>query len=90
MIDAASQYLPCRLVSQATVAAVNGACLAGGAQLAASCALVVACTETSSFTLTGVHGRGFCHTPLVAYGARLSARKALELGLLGDTITASE
>ena len=44
----------------------------------------------ASFTLTGVHGRGMCHTPLVAYAQRLPTRVALERAMLGDTIDADE
>ena len=75
---------------QVSVAAVTGAALAGGAQLAASCDLVLARATDACFTLTGVHGGGFCHTPLVSYANRLPTRKALELAVLGDTIDASE
>jgi enoyl-CoA hydratase/carnithine racemase/predicted GNAT family acetyltransferase len=78
-------------VPQATVAAVAGRCLAAGTQLAASCDLVLAEKSTATFGLPGVHGGGYCHTPSVAVGARVSSpRQALELGLLGDEIGAEE
>ena len=77
-------------VPQVTVAAVGGACLAGGAQLAASCDLVLA-HEDASFCLPGVRSPGgFCHTPAVAMGTRLAPHKALELALLGSEIDAAE
>lgn len=79
-----------REIPQASIAAVGGGAYAGGAQLAASCDLVLANRATASFTLTGVHGNGFCHTPAVAYTERLSTHKALELAILGDTIDADE
>ena len=75
-------------VPQVTMAAVGGACLAGGAQLAASCDLVLA-HEGASFCLPGVRSPGgFCHTPAVAVGARLAPHKALELALLALYATA--
>ena len=77
-------------IPQISVAAVAGGCLAAGAQLATSCDLLIAQRKNASFTLTGVHGRGFCHTPLVGYTGRLSAHKALELAVLGETIDAEE
>ena len=77
-------------VPQVTMAAVGGACLAGGVQLAASCDLVLA-HEGASFCLPGVRSPGgFCHTPAVAAGARLAPHKALELALLGSEIGAAE
>ena len=77
-------------VPQVTMAAVGGACLAGGVQLAASCDLVLA-HEGASFCLPGVRSPGgFCHTPAVAAGARLAPHKALELALLGSEICAAE
>jgi enoyl-CoA hydratase/carnithine racemase/predicted GNAT family acetyltransferase len=75
---------------QVSVAAVNGGAYAGGAQLAASCDLVLAQSESASFMLTGVHGHGFCHTPAVAYTHRLPTHKALELAVLGETVDAHE
>ena len=77
-------------IPQVSVAAVGGAALAGGAQLASSCDIVLAHADRAKFTLTGVHAGGYCHTPLVAYAGRLPLRKALELGALGDTIDAYE
>ena len=49
-------------IPQVTVAAVGGAAFAGGAQLAASCDIVLAHSDRASFQLTGVHGRGSPHT----------------------------
>ena len=79
-----------REVPQPTVAAVAGSCLAGGAQLAASCDLLLAHRELATFCLPGTKGGGYCHTPSVAVAERVGTHKALELGLLGDVITADE
>ena len=70
-----SRTVPLPGLPQVTVAAVAGACLAGGAQLAASCDLVLA-REDATFCLPGVRSGGFCHTPAVALGARLAPHKA--------------
>ena len=76
-------------VPQVSVAAVSGACVAGGAQLAASCDLVIA-RDDARFCLPGVRTGGFCHTPAVAVGARVAPRKALELALLASDVDAVE
>ena len=77
-------------VPQVTIAAVTGGCIAGGAQLAASCDLVLAQAESASFLLPGASGGGFCHTPAVAIAARVSARHAFELAALAEPIDAEE
>ena len=77
-------------IPQVSVAAVGGAALAGGAQLAASCDIVLAHAEAASFCLPGVHRSGFCHTPAVALGARVGARAAFALAALGHTVGAHE
>lgn len=77
-------------VPQPTIAAVAGSCLAGGAQLAASCDMVLAHRESGTFCLPGAKGGGYCHTPSVAVCSRVGAHKALELGLLGEVISAGE
>jgi len=77
-------------VPQPTVAAVAGGCLAGGAQLAASCDLLLAHRQDAWFSLPGAGGGGYCHTPSVAVCARVGAHKALELGLLGERVSADE
>ena len=64
---------------QVSVAAVAGKAFAGGAQLAASCDLVLARQEDATFCLPGVRNGGFCHTPAVAFGQRVPARKVLDV-----------
>ena len=69
------------------VARVQGIATAAGCQLVASCDLAVAVDE-ASFATPGGKGGWFCHTPLVAVARAIGARRALELGLTGDSIDA--
>src|SRR5918992_3741615 len=81
---------------QVTIAAVRGACLGGGCEVASSCDLIVA-SEGSSFATPEIHVG--CYPPvalarfstLIGYhraaemiltGRRYSAREALDLGLI--------
>ena len=79
-----------RAVPQVTVAAVAGRALGGGAQLAASCDVVLAHAERATFKLPGAADGGYCHTPAVAYGERLRARDAFALAALSDEVDAAE
>jgi enoyl-CoA hydratase/carnithine racemase len=69
------------------VARVQGIATAAGCQLVASCDLAVA-VEEASFATPGGRGGWFCHTPLVAVARAIGPRRALELGLTGDSIDA--
>jgi enoyl-CoA hydratase/carnithine racemase len=69
------------------VARVQGLATAAGCQLVASCDLAVA-VEEASFATPGGRGGWFCHTPLVAVARAIGARRALELGLTGESIDA--
>jgi enoyl-CoA hydratase/carnithine racemase len=74
-------------VPQVVIARVHGLATAAGCQLVASCDLAVA-AESAGFALPGGKGGWFCHTPLVAVARAIGARRALELGLTGDSIDA--
>jgi enoyl-CoA hydratase/carnithine racemase len=69
------------------VARVQGIATAAGCQLVASCDLAVA-VEDASFATPGGRGGWFCHTPLVAVARAIGPRRALELGMTGDSIDA--
>ncbi|CAE8635035.1 unnamed protein product, partial [Polarella glacialis] len=77
-------------VPQTTLAAVNGLATAGGCQLVASCDLVFASSSGGRFCLPGARSGGFCHTPAVGLGGRVSPRKVFELAMLADEVDAAE
>lgn len=74
---------------QPVIAAVDGVATAAGAQLAASCDLVVA-SEISKFCTPGVDIGLFCTTPGVALARSLSRKSAMEMLLLGEMVPAAE
>src|SRR5436189_5770402 len=74
-------------VPQPVVARVHGLATAAGCQLVATADLAVA-SEDAGFATPGGKGGWFCHTPLVAVARNVSQKRALELGLTGDTIDA--
>src|SRR5207247_2039096 len=74
-------------IPQPVVARVHGLATAAGCQLVATADLAVA-SEDAGFATPGGKGGWFCHTPLVAVARNVSQKRALELGLTGDTIDA--
>ena len=74
-------------IPQPVVARVHGLATAAGCQLVATADLAVA-SEDAGFATPGGKGGWFCHTPLVAVARNVSPKRALELGLTGDTIDA--
>ncbi|MFZ4408414.1 MAG: enoyl-CoA hydratase [Paracraurococcus sp.] len=74
---------------QPVIAAVEGIATAAGAQLAATCDLVVA-SETAKFCTPGVDIGLFCTTPGVALARALPRKAAMEMLLLGEMIPAAE
>lgn len=69
------------------IAAVEGLATAAGAQLAASCDLVVAGAQ-ARFCTPGVNLGLFCSTPGVAIGRTMTPKHALEMLLTGEIIDA--
>ncbi len=74
-------------IPQPIVARVHALATAAGCQLVATCDLAVA-ARSASFALPGGKGGLFCHTPLVAVARTLSPKRALEMALTGDAISA--
>lgn len=72
---------------QPIVARVHALATAAGCQLVASCDLAVA-ASSAGFALPGGKGGLFCHTPLVAVARSLPPKRALEMALTGDVISA--
>lgn len=81
--------LTIRRLPQPVIAQVDGLATAAGCQLVASCDLVVA-SEEASFATPGVKIGWFCSTPAVALSRAVGAKKAMELLLTGESISAHE
>lgn len=76
-----------RQLRQPVIAQVQGLATAAGCQLVATCDLIVA-AETASFATPGVKIGLFCTTPAVALVRAVQPKKALEMLLTGEPITA--
>jgi enoyl-CoA hydratase/carnithine racemase len=71
------------------IAAVEGIATAAGCQLVATCDLAVA-SETARFATPGVNIGLFCSTPMVALSRNVPRKRAMEMLLLGELLTARE
>jgi enoyl-CoA hydratase/carnithine racemase len=78
-----------RKLPQPVIAQVQGVATAAGCQLAATCDLVVA-AEDASFATPGVKIGLFCSTPAVALARAVPPKKAMEMLLTGNLISARE
>jgi enoyl-CoA hydratase/carnithine racemase len=76
-------------IPQPVIAEVHGVATAAGCQLAATCDLVVA-SEDARFATPGVRIGLFCSTPMVALSRAIGRKKAMEMLLTGDFISAEE
>jgi enoyl-CoA hydratase/carnithine racemase len=76
-------------IPQPVIAQVQGMATAAGCQLAATCDLVVAARE-ARFATPGVKIGLFCSTPMVALSRAVGRKKALEMLLTGEPISAVE
>jgi enoyl-CoA hydratase/carnithine racemase len=76
-------------IPQPVIAKVHGFATAAGCQLAATCDLVVA-SEEARFATPGVRIGLFCSTPMVALSRAIGQKKAMEMLLTGDFISAEE
>ena len=74
-------------VPQPVVAAVTGMAVAAGCQLAATCDLVVA-ADSAVFGTPGVRIGLFCSTPMVAVTRAVGRKRAMQMLLTGDVISA--
>src|SRR3954466_16209098 len=70
------------------VAAVQGIATAAGCQLVASCDLAVA-SEAAGFATPGVDIGLFCSTPMVALSRNVPRKRAMEMLLTGEPISAT-
>lgn len=71
------------------IAAVEGVATAAGCQLVATCDLAVA-SETARFATPGVNIGLFCSTPMVALSRSVPRKRAMEMLLLGEMLSARE
>jgi enoyl-CoA hydratase/carnithine racemase len=71
------------------IAAVEGVATAAGCQLVATCDLAVA-SEAARFATPGVNIGLFCSTPMVALSRNVPRKRAMEMLLLGEALTARE
>ncbi len=76
-------------IRQPVIAKVYATATAAGCQLAATCDLVVA-AEEARFATPGVKIGLFCSTPMVALSRAVGQKKAMEMLLTGDFISAEE
>ena len=75
-------------IPQPVVAKVHALATAAGCHLVATCDLAVA-AESASFATPGGKGGLFCHTPMVAIGRNIGRKRAMEMALTGDAISAA-
>ncbi len=71
------------------IAAVEGVATAAGCQLVASCDLAVA-SASATFATPGVNIGLFCSTPMVALSRNISRKRAMEMLLLGEMLSADD
>lgn len=74
-------------IPQPVIAEVQGVATAAGCQLVASCDLAVASHE-AAFVTPGINIGLFCTTPMVALSRAIGRKRALEMLLTGEMITA--
>ncbi len=74
---------------QPVIARVNGIATAAGCQLVANCDLAVASSE-ARFAVSGINLGLFCSTPAVPLSRNLPRKRAMEMLLTGDFITAEQ
>ena len=79
--------LAIRHATKPVIAQVQGAAVAAGCQLVASCDLAYA-ADHAKFGVNGINLGLFCSTPAVAVSRAMRPRQALELLLTGDLISA--
>jgi enoyl-CoA hydratase/carnithine racemase len=71
------------------IAKVQGTATAAGCQLVASCDLAVA-SESAKFAVSGINVGLFCSTPAVALTRNVPAKKAFEMLITGQFISAAD
>jgi enoyl-CoA hydratase/carnithine racemase len=78
-----------QVIPQPVIARVHRIATAAGCQLVATCDLAVA-AEDAKFATPGVNIGLFCSTPMVALSRNVGNKRAMEMLLLGDLISAAD
>jgi len=78
-----------RSIPQPVIAQVHGVATAAGCQLVAACDLAVA-EEGARFATPGVKIGIFCSTPIVFVSRAVGRKRAFEMGITGEFITAQQ
>lgn len=89
MAECASLMQAIVMSPKPVIAAVEGIATAAGCQLVASCDLAVA-AETATFATPGVNIGLFCSTPMVALSRNIPRKRAMEMLLLGEMLSAED
>ena len=90
LFDVCTDLMECvQAIPQPVIAQVQGIATAAGCQLVATCDLAVA-SEDARFATPGVKIGLFCSTPMVALSRTVGRKKALEMLLTGEFISAEE
>ncbi len=76
-------------LAQPVIAKVQGVATAAGCQLVASCDLAVA-AENAWFATPGVSIGLFCSTPLVPVSRAVGHKRAMQMLLTGEPVTAQQ
>ena len=76
-------------IPQPVIAQVHGIATAAGCQLVATCDLAIA-EEGATFATSGVRYGLFCSTPMVAVTRNVGRKKAMEMLLTGEFISARD
>lgn len=74
---------------QPVIAKVHGIATAAGCQLVAMCDLAIA-SENAKFAVSGINVGLFCSTPAVALSRNIGRKKAFEMLVTGEFITAQQ
>ena len=76
-------------IPQPVIAQVQGVATAAGCQLVATCDLAIA-SDQAAFATPGVKIGLFCTTPMVALARAVGRKRAMEMLLTGDMISAED
>ena len=81
--------LTIRNLRQIVIAKIQGVATAAGCQLVATCDLAIA-AERAKFATSGINFGIFCSTPAVALSRNVHPKKALEMLMTGEFLSAQE